>query len=132
MAGDEARHYAFYRQVFAEVLARDPDRALESAAHVMPSIDMPGITIPGFREFADVVRRAGIYGPREYLRIVEDQIKFWKIESMTGLKDVGRKAQEKILAIPDRLKKVAEYIESRSSSKTFSFDLIHHRTFAME
>ena len=132
VAGDEARHYAFYRQVFAEVLVRDPDRALESAAHVMPSIDMPGITIPGFREFADVVRRAGIYGPREYLRIVEDQIKFWKIESMTGLKDAGRKAQEKILAIPDRLKKVAEYIESRSSSKTFSFDLIHHRTFAME
>ena len=132
VAGDEARHYAFYRQVFAEVLVRDPDRALESAAHVMPSIEMPGASMTGFREFADVVRRAGIYGPREYLRIVEDQIKFWKIESLTGLQDVGRKAQEKILSIPNRLRKVAEYIETRSESKTFSFDLIFHRTFAME
>ena len=54
------------------------------------------------------------------------------IETLTGLKEQGRKAQEKILGIPGRLEKVAEYIESRSSAKTFSFDLIFQRTFAME
>lgn len=132
IAADEARHYAFYRQIFAEVLKRDPDRALESAAKVMPAIDMPGISMPGFREFADVVRRAGIYGPLDYLRIVQDQIRFWQIESLTGLQETGRKAQEKILGIPARLEKIAQYVESRSSSKTFSFELVFHREFAME
>ena len=132
IGGDEARHYAFYRNVFKMVIERDPDRALDSAAHVMPSIEMPGASMPGFRDFADVVRRAGIYGPREYLKIVQDQIKFWQIETLTGLKEQGRIAQEKILGIPRRLEKVAEYIETRSGAKTFSFDLIFQRTFAME
>lgn len=132
IASDEARHYAFYRQVFAEVLKRDPDRALDAAARIMPSIDMPGISMPGFSEFADVVRRAGIYGPRDYIKIVEEQIRFWRIESLTGLGEIGRKAQEKILAIPARLKKVAEYIERRNTAKTFSFELVWSRTFAME
>lgn len=132
IAGDEARHYAFYRAVFAEVLARDPDRALESAAEVMPSIDMPGVSMPGFKDFADVIRRSGIYGPREYQRIVEDLIRFWGIEAVTNLGPVGRKAQEKILSIPARLKKVADYVESRSESKTYSFEIVWHRTFEME
>ena len=132
IAGEEARHYAFYRAVFAKVLERDPDRALESGAHVMPSIEMPGVSMPGFREFADVVRRTGIYGPREYLRIVEEQIRFWRIESLSGLKDTGRQAQERILAVPRRLQKVAEYVESRTGSKTFSFELVFRREFALD
>ena len=42
---------------------------------------------------ADVIRRAGIYGPRDYLRIVQEQIRYWKIESLDGLSELGRKAQ---------------------------------------
>lgn len=132
VAGDEARHYAFYRAVFAEVLERDPNRALESAAIVMPAIDMPGVSMPSFREFADVIRRTGIYGPREYLKIVEELLTFWKIESMTGLSEAGRRAQAKIVDIPRRLKKIADYVESRSGSKTFSFELVFDREFALE
>lgn len=132
VAGDEARHYAFYRKVFAEVLKRDPNRALASAALVMPSIDMPGVSMPHFRDLADVVRRAGIYGPREYLRIVEELIRFWKIEALTGLDALGREAQAKILDIPRRLARIADHMESRTRSKTFSFDLVFHREFAMD
>ena len=132
IAGDEARHYAFYRQMFTEVLQRDPDGALESAAAVMPSIEMPGASIPGFREYADVVRRSGIYGPRDYQRIVEEQISFWKIEELSGLKPKGCAAREQILSIPQRLEKVAEHVERRARSKTFNFDLVWHRTFEMD
>lgn len=132
VAGDEARHYAFYRRVFAEVLERDPDRALASAALVMPSIEMPGVSMPQFRDLADVVRRAGIYGPRDYLRIVEELIRFWKIEALTGLGAMGREAQAKILEVPQRLARIADHMESRTRAKTFSFDLVFHREFAME
>ncbi|HEU5169664.1 MAG TPA: acyl-ACP desaturase [Gemmatimonadales bacterium] len=132
VARDEARHYTFYRTVFSEILERDPDQALHSASLIMPGIQMPGASMPGFKELADVIRRAGIYGPRDYLRIVQEQIRYWQIEGLTGLSELGRKAQEKIMGIPDRLRRVAELIETRSRAKTFSFDVVFNREFAME
>ena len=68
VATEEARHFQFYRSVFEEILKRDPDQALHSASFILPSIEMPGHSMPHFREIADVIRRSGIYGPRDYLR----------------------------------------------------------------
>ena len=132
VAKEEARHYTFYRTVFKEVLQRDPNQALESAAKVMPAIDMPGVKMPNFREFSDVVRRAGIYGPRDYLKIVEEQIKFWAIDTLEGLNEAGRKAQEKIMGIPDRLERIAKMMDTKSKAKSFSFEVIFNKEFAME
>ncbi|HEV2643914.1 MAG TPA: acyl-ACP desaturase [Candidatus Elarobacter sp.] len=131
VAKEEARHYAFYRNIFAEVLKRDPNRALVSAAAIMPSIDMPGVNMPHFREMADVIRRAGIYGPRDYLRIVEEQIRFWAIETLGDLDEMGQRAQETILSIPKRLERVADALETRSRAKTFSFAVAFAREFSM-
>jgi acyl-[acyl-carrier-protein] desaturase len=132
VAKEEARHYTFYRAIFKAVLERDPSTALVSAAEIMPSIEMPGVSMPHFRDMADVVRRAGIYGPRDYLKIVEELIKFWAIEAVTGLDEMGRKAQEKIMAVPARLLRVADMMETRSKAKTFSFDVAFAREFAMD
>lgn len=131
VAKEEARHYAFYRSIFSEVLARDPNRALESAAEVMPSIDMPGVNMPHFREMADVIRRAGIYGPRDYQKIVEEQIRFWDIESIEDLDERGKRAQEKIIAVPARLERIADAMESRSRAKTFQFAVAFAQEFEM-
>ena len=131
IAKEEARHYTFYRAIFKEVLERDPNRALASAAEIMPAIDMPGINMPHFREMADVIRRAGIYGPRDYLKIVEEQVKFWAIDAMTGLDEIGKRAQEKILGVPKRLERVAEVMETRTKSKSFSFAVAFGKEFSM-
>ncbi len=131
IAQDEARHYAFYLNVFREVIARDPNVALDCAATVMPSIDMPGISMANFNEYSDVVRRCGIYGPRDYQKIVEQLISSWNIGFLTQLNDIGAKAQDKIMSIPARLQKVAEFIESRVNSKSFKFDLIFGRLLEM-
>ena len=132
IAADEAKHYIFYRNVFKAILEVDPNRALLSASAIIPAIDMPGISMPNFRDMADVVRRVGIYGPWDYKKIVEEVIKFWNVESLTGLNDLASKAQEKILSIPKRLEKVAEYIEKRTAKKTFSFDFIYNRILVFE
>ena len=132
IAADEAKHFTFYRNVFKEILSIDPNRALQSAVAIMPAIDMPGIAMPNFRDMADVIRRVGIYGPWDYKSIVEDAIKFWNIELITGLNDLAAKAQEKILAIPERLKKIAEYLEQKTTSKTFSFEFIYNRILTFE
>lgn len=97
----------------------------------MPSIDMPGISMANFNEYADVIRRSGIYGPRDYKRIVEQLISSWNIEVLTQLNEIGRKAQEKIMSIPARLQKVAEFIESRVNAKSFTFDVIFERVLNM-
>jgi acyl-[acyl-carrier-protein] desaturase len=131
VAKEEARHYAFYREIFKAVLERDPDRALESAALVMPAIDMPGVNMPHFREMAEVIRRAGIYGPREYLKIVEEQIRYWVIDAVEPSTDAGKEAQEKILGIPPRLERVAQAMETRSRAKTFVFDVTFAREFEL-
>ena len=112
-------------------LERDPNRALESASQLMPSIEMPGVNMPHFREMADVVRRAGIYGPRDYLRIVEEAMKYWAIEALTGLNEMGKTAQEKILAIPARLERVADMMETRSQARTLSFAVAFAKEFQM-
>jgi acyl-[acyl-carrier-protein] desaturase len=98
----------------------------------MPAIDMPGVKMPHFRDLADVVRRVGIYGPRDYLDIVKEQLSWWKIETLEGLNAVGRAAQEKLMEIPERLERVADAIESWSKAKTFSFDLTFNKEFALE
>ena len=131
VAKEEARHYTFYRTIFREVLKRDPNRALVSAAELMPAIDMPGVNMPHFREMADVIRRAGIYGPRDYLKIVEEQIRFWAIEALEGLDEIGKRAQEKILGIPKRLERVADAMEARNRAKTFAFAVAFAKEFEM-
>jgi acyl-[acyl-carrier-protein] desaturase len=132
VAKEEARHYAFYREIFRQVLERDPNRGLESAAEIMPAIDMPGVLMPGFKEMADVVRRAGIYGPRDYLKIVQEQIRFWRIETLKDLNEKGEKARDKILGIPARLDRIADAMQARSRTKTFSFDVAFAHEFTME
>ncbi len=132
IAMEEARHFTFYRKVFTEILKRDASEALRSAVLVMPAIDMPGVTIPGFKEFADVIRRSGIYGPRDYLKIVQDQLAHWRIEALEGLDDWGRRAQERLLEIPERLRRIADLMETRSRTKTFAFEVAFAREFVME
>ena len=131
VAKEEARHYTFYRsRLQGSARARSESGRSSSAAKIMPAIDMPGVNMPHFRELADVVRRAGIYGPRDYLKIVEEQIKYWAIDTMDGLNDLGRKAQEKIMGIPARLERIADVMEQKTKPKSFAFDVIFNREFA--
>ncbi len=132
VAKEEARHYVFYREIFANVLERDPNTALVSAAAIMPAIDMPGIKMPHFREMAEVIRRAGIYGPADYVGIVEELIRYWKIEALSSLNTDGETARDKILGIPARLTRIAEAMQSRTRAKTFSFDVAFAHEFTME
>jgi acyl-[acyl-carrier-protein] desaturase len=132
VAKEEARHYVFYREIFANVLQRDPNEGLVSAAAIMPAIDMPGHKMPHFREMADVIRRAGIYGPEDYVKIVEEQIRFWSIETLSNLNEAAEKARDKILSIPARLTRIAEAMVSRTRAKTFSFDVAFAHEFTME
>ena len=131
ISADESRHYAFYRDSFSAVLKLDTYRALAALAAVAPALAMPGHNIDGFPQMAEVERRAGIYGPREYMKLVEDLIKHWAIDTMTNLSAMGRAAQDKVMELPKRLTRMADYIERRANSRSFTFDFIYQRAFEM-
>ncbi len=131
IATEEARHFHFYRSVFSEVLARDPDAGLIAAAHTIQHFEMPGNPMPGYREMTDVIRRAGLYGPRDFLGIVEEQIGWWNIATRSPRTPEGRKAQEAIMKYPKRLERIIGHMESKARAKSYSFELIFDREFTV-
>lgn len=132
IAADESRHFRFYRDAFIGLLEVDPTRAMESALKVMPRLAMPGHTIGGYIEMAEVVRRAGIYGPRDYRRVVAECLESWGIADLRPEDAAGREAQDKLMAVPARLDKLSDILERRTKSKSFSFDFIYQRGINFE
>ena len=128
LAGDESRHYQFYRAVFAAILAKDPNRALVSLLKVALGFAMPGHAIGGFDDMSEVVRRAGIFCARQYQEIVEELLEFWQIGALTGLSSVGREAQDKLMKVPARLARVADFQDAKSAVRDFRFDFIYNRS----
>jgi acyl-[acyl-carrier-protein] desaturase len=131
ISGDESRHYRFYRDAFKAVLEIDPTRALQAALEIAPNLAMPGHSIAGYMEMADVVRRAGLYGPQDYRKIVIELLEYWDIEHIEPPDAAGREARDKLLAIPKRLQRLADLLEKRTNPKTFSFDIVYNRSFEL-
>jgi acyl-[acyl-carrier-protein] desaturase len=124
ISGDESRHYAFYRAAFGEILNLDPNQALQSLQKVTLGFTMPGHTVAGFSELSDVITRANIFGPRQYQAIVEEVLEHWQIGAMTGLNAAGEEARDKLMKVPARLSRIADYADAKRSKKTYKFDFL--------
>lgn len=131
VASDESRHFRFYRDIFRGVLEIDSTRALQAALKVVPKLAMPGHTIPGFMEMAEVVGRANIYGPRHYRKVVAECLDAWGISRLTPDDAAGRKAQDGLMSVPARLDRLADVLERRAKNKSFSFDFIYARVLEL-
>lgn len=131
ISADESRHYNFYRACFGGILKLDVNRALQSLLKVTTGFAMPGHAIPGFADMSEVLRRANIFGTRQYQKIVEELLAFWNIGSLTGLSDIGRQAQEKLMKVPARLAKLADYADSKTVQRSFGFDFIYGRSITV-
>lgn len=124
ISGDESRHYAFYRAAFGEILNHDPNQALQSLQKVTLGFSMPGHNVSGFTEMSEVIRRADIFGPRQYQKIVEELLAFWKVGELTGLSAEGEQARDKLMKVPARLSRVADYADAKSSKRAFRFGFL--------
>jgi acyl-[acyl-carrier-protein] desaturase len=124
ISGDESRHYAFYRAAFGEILRHDPNQALQSLQKVTLGFAMPGHSVAGFDEMSDVIRRADIFGPRQYQRIVEELLDHWQVGALTGLSAAGEEARDKLMKVPSRLSRIADYAEAKAARKAFRFGFL--------
>jgi acyl-[acyl-carrier-protein] desaturase len=127
LAGDESRHYLFYRAMFGEIIKRDPDRALVALQKIVSNFSMPGHRIAGFDDMSEVVRRANIFGARQFQRIVEELLDLWQIGAMTGLAGSGAEAQDKLMKVPARLERMSDYVDTKATKKTFRFAFAYNR-----
>ncbi len=75
IAIDEMAHYSFYREVVKTYLALDEDNTRADLAYVFKHFAMPAQRIvPQAEERARRMAEVGLYGPREYIKLVKEPI----------------------------------------------------------
>ncbi|MFA9477205.1 acyl-ACP desaturase [Phycisphaerales bacterium AB-hyl4] len=119
IAGDEARHEAFYTRMMDAVMARDPENGTITAGSMLRRvIAMPGrLMYDGkdpdlFDHFAVVAQRLGVYTVRDYASIVRHLVDTWNIadRALTGK---AARAQEFLCKHAERVESVAEDVAAR-------------------
>jgi acyl-[acyl-carrier-protein] desaturase len=109
VATDENLHYVFYRDLAAHAIAVDPSDAMLALKRQVVGFAMPGADMPGFRDKAKAMARAGIYNVRIHLEQVLRPVleTHWKIGELDGLSDEAKQAREDVYAHLARLERIA-------------------------
>ncbi len=94
---DERVHYNFFRNVVKQWMKLDEAGTVEDLKYVFEHFTMPGKSqIPRYDESARILAKTGIYGPREYIKLVKNPI----LEDLRLDKDFNKleadEAQEKV------------------------------------
>ncbi len=119
IAIDENHHFMFYRVATAAMLRENPSPVLKSMLKVLTNFAMPGTEIPNFRKRAVEIAKSGIYNLRVHAeQVIQPLIRHWKVGELTELDSEAEEAQNKIMAIPDRLLQQAERSEARLNRRT--------------
>ena len=114
IAGDEARHEAFYTRMMSAVLEQDPAggilafRSMLRGTIAMPSRFMDDGTDPDlFDHFAIVAQRTSVYTVRDYASIIEHLVEAWDIAGRSVTGEAAR-AQEELCRQAERYARLAE------------------------
>jgi acyl-[acyl-carrier protein] desaturase len=118
IALDENLHYVFYRDVTARALELDPSETMLAIKRQVLGFSMPGLELPGFREKAISIAKAGIYD----LRIHHDQVlipvllKKWRIQDVTGLSEEAEGARDEVMQALQNIDAAATRFEEKRAS----------------
>ncbi len=75
VAVDEIAHHGFFYKGVQLYLKYDTANTLDDIGHVLKSFSMPARNfLYNWNEFEEVVAKAGIYGPREHIKDVQNPI----------------------------------------------------------
>lgn len=127
IAGDEARHEKAYKLFMTKIFEVDTAQAIVAFAKMMRSkVTMPAILMTDgqdknlYANFANVAQKSGVYTVHDYAEIIEDLVRHWKIETLTGFSDTAAKAQDYLCTLSSRYEKLAERV-AISGTKKFSW-----------
>ncbi|KAH7687138.1 Fatty acid desaturase type 2 protein [Dioscorea alata] len=121
IAADEKRHEMAYTKVVEKLFDVDPDMTMVSLAEMMRKrIVMPAVLLFDgqdeklFEHYSAVAERIGVYTSKDYGDILEFFVKRWRVGEITGLSPEGRKAQEYVCGLAERIRKLEERAHKRS------------------
>jgi acyl-[acyl-carrier-protein] desaturase len=130
VASDEARHANAYKSFVGKVFEVDPSEmmlAFEDMMRkkiVMPAHFLREMGLPKgetFTHFSDAAQRLGVYTATDYNNILKSLINEWKIDQIGDLSSAAEKARDYIMALPDRLQRVADRLKAPSLPYKFSW-----------
>jgi len=129
VTGDEARHEEAYKLFVSKLLEVDPNGALIAFSNMMKRmVTMPaslmddGVVPDLFDRFSAVAQELDVYTAHDYADNIEHLIDYWKVASLSGLNAEGAKAQEHLMGLTQRYRKLADRVKSGpSEDRTFSW-----------
>ncbi len=134
IAGDEARHEAFYTKMMGHVLDADPEGGMIAIRELFRSvIAMPGRHMTDgkdpdlFDHFSAVAQRAGVYTVRDYATIVEHLVKTWKLadRQVTGK---AARAQDYLCSHAEQVDRHADAVAAKmQAAPRVPFSWVHDR-----
>ncbi|OWP61624.1 acyl-ACP desaturase [Hymenobacter amundsenii] len=117
IAGDENRHARVYKTFVEKIFEADPSEmmlAFEDMMRkkiVMPAHYMRELGVDmgkTFGHFTDAAQRLGVYTSHDYTEILDTLLTDWKIEQIRDLTPAAEKARDYVVALPNRLRRVAD------------------------
>jgi len=132
IASDEARHAKAYMSFISKAAEVDPNEVLLAFEDMMrKKIVMPAHLLresgepqgEAFAHFSDAAQRLGIYTAVDYVDILKELLREWKVEYITGLNAAGERARDYLMRLPDRLLRLADRM--KTPEKTYTFKWIY-------
>lgn len=120
IAADEARHANAYIHFIQRIFELDPSEIMLAFEDMMrKKIVMPahllresgGVIGELFTHFSDAAQRMNVYTSQDYIEILENLLQRWNIDSITSLNDQAERARDYLMALPARLKRIADRLQ---------------------
>mmetsp|Transcript_24676 Transcript_24676/g.63586 ORF Transcript_24676/g.63586 Transcript_24676/m.63586 type:complete len:404 (+) Transcript_24676:190-1401(+) len=127
IAGDEGRHELAYCRIMDALFERDPNGSILAFADMMKKqIVMPAHLMNDsehdkkgrnlFADFSAVAERTKTYTAYDYADIMEHLVVRWNVANLQGLSGEAAEAQEYLVKMPNRVRKLAERAYARRKS----------------
>ena len=117
VAGDETKHYLFYRDLALAAFAIDPSTMMIAAAKQVSAFAMPGTGIPSFTRHAVRIAKEGIYGLAQYLKDVLDPVLgLWDVNHLAGLSEEAERARVDLEAVIAKITETVERMAQKAAS----------------
>jgi acyl-[acyl-carrier-protein] desaturase len=118
IAGDETKHYMFYRDLTLAAFAIDPSTMMAAVSQQATHFAMPGVGIPHFTRHAVRIAREGIYSLQSFLQdVLNPVLNLWDIDHMLNLSETGEKARDEIHRLVTSLTETVEKMADRLNSR---------------
>lgn len=130
IASDEMRHAKAYKAFVKQIFEVDPSEMMLAFEDMMrKKIVMPahflretGVKIgQTFSHFSDAAQRLGVYTTNDYIDILDDLLADWNIASISDLDDAAQRARDYLMALPARLRRIAERTKVPTLEYPFSW-----------